>query len=856
MTSDQQVRPLPHLRLWLALSSILLLLALVFVPPLISIARYKSRITELVSAAVRRPVRLSSVELRILPRPGFVISDLTVDEDPAFGYEPVLHASTVSTAIRLATLWRGKIQLSRISVDEASLNLVHTHDGRWNIDSLFHNSAALPNSASGHPMPFPYLEATNSRINIKNGAEKLPYSLVDAEASLYQDSGGWRLRLRAQPARTDMVLDLADTGIVRIEATMQQAPQLDRMPLHVDLDWSDAQFGQLTRLILGSDEGWRGDLHGEFHLDGTAVSAQVKSRLRATGVHRAEFAPASPLDFDAACSFAFRSADRAIQNLLCDSPIGDGRARLTGTMPGRGNPPRLTLELDRVPAQAALDLLRTLRTNVAPGLQAAGVVSGKMAYDPASATAAPRPAIKPPIHPWFRNRRPAGPPRPPAGPLAGSFVVEHLRLTGDPLTAPIQVPRLTLEPALAVAEMPPALTTTVPLAAGGPTSLSLTGRMSLHRFQLGIHGTASLPRLRELIHVAGIPQSESLGQIAGEPASLDLIVEGPWLPIVPALPSGPGAPASLVSETTPADEGTMTGAITLRNANWKPPFLALPVLLHSATLRFENGALRWDPIAFSYGPVQGTAVLTSLPRCSNPEPCVPHVHLSFASLDAAALQSAVLGAREAGTVLSTLIARLKPSNSPSWPPFEGTLRANSLDIGPFNFINVEAKFHVQADSAEITAFDAETLGGRMHATATLKPGSQPAYKLTGTFQQLNPARAVQLLGMNGSGGSIEGSGQIELSGYTEKDLTDSAKGDMHFDWSNGALTSLTDAPVPTALARFDHFSGDASIANGEMTLTKNQIIRKSKKSEVQAAVTFAIPAQVTFPNAEPVPAKH
>src|SRR6266567_347290 len=358
MTSEQQVRRRRHTRLWLALSAILILVALLVLPPLISISRYKNRITALVSTALRRPVRLSSVELRILPRPGFVITDLTVDEDPAYGAEPVLHASTVTTAIRLSSLWRGQLQLSRISVDEASLNLVHTPDGRWNVDPLFQTAAVLPGPASGRSVPYPYMEATNSRINVKYGVEKLPYSLVGADASLWQDSGVWHVRLRAQPARTDVVLDLADTGIVRVEATLHPAPRFDQMPLHVDLEWNDAQFGQLSRLLLGSDEGWRGDLRGEFHLDGTAAFAQVKSRLRAIGVHRAEFAPAAPLDFDATCAFAFRSADRALQNLLCDSPIGDGRARLTGNVPGVGQLPRLTLELNRVPAQAGLDVLR------------------------------------------------------------------------------------------------------------------------------------------------------------------------------------------------------------------------------------------------------------------------------------------------------------------------------------------------------------------------------------------------------------------------------------------------------------------------------------------------------------------
>lgn len=322
-------------RLWLVLAFVAIIIALIVVPPLISINRYQKRITELVSQAMHRPVRLSGVELRILPRPGFVLSDFTVASDPAFGSEPVLHAATVSASVRLASLWRGQLQISRISVDEASLNLVRNADGVWNIDDLFHTAAEKQHGAGGKSVPLPYMEATDSRINIKLGAEKLPFSLMNSDASLWQESdGAWRVRLRGQPARTDVSLDLADTGIFRLEATLHPASQLAQMPLQVDLDWREAQLGQLSRLLLGSDQGWRGDLTGELHLKGTLESSRINTRLRASGVHRAEFAPAAPLDFDATCGFLFRSSERDFNDIRCESPVGNGRARLTGEMHG------------------------------------------------------------------------------------------------------------------------------------------------------------------------------------------------------------------------------------------------------------------------------------------------------------------------------------------------------------------------------------------------------------------------------------------------------------------------------------------------------------------------------------------
>ena len=75
MAKNPQGRRPRRTRLWLVLSALGLILALLVVPPFISVRRYRSRIAQVISASIGRPVRLSSVELRILPRPAFVITD-------------------------------------------------------------------------------------------------------------------------------------------------------------------------------------------------------------------------------------------------------------------------------------------------------------------------------------------------------------------------------------------------------------------------------------------------------------------------------------------------------------------------------------------------------------------------------------------------------------------------------------------------------------------------------------------------------------------------------------------------------------------------------------------------------------
>ncbi len=611
-------------KLWLALGAVIVLLALIFVPPYISLNNYKARVTQSVAAALGRPVRLSSIELRLLPRPGFLLTDLTVQEEPQYGVEPVLHANEVMAAIRFSSLWQGKLQISRISVDEASLNLVRMPNGEWNLDSLFRNAAEGSKKDQGRQQP-PYLEATNSRINIKNGIEKLPFSFVDADASMWRESNGnWRVRLKAQPARTDVALDLADTGIVRMDATLLPAPQFSQMPLHVDVDWREAQLGQLSRLVLSSDQGWRGDLTGELHLDGTADSAKVQTRLRAAGVHRAEFAPAAPIDFDATCGFTLRYAHRSVENLVCDSPVGDGRAHITGALPGDGRQPKVTVELDRIPAQAALDLLRTMRNSIDPSLQAVGSLSGHMTYDPAAAQATAQAETTAQLK-RVVGRGHAVQPHAAPGPLTGSFTVAGLRVSGEALSRPIQVANMTLEPAPEQAGQPPALFTSMTIPAGGPTPLAVTARIALGAFELGVHGTAALPRLREFAHVTGSDAEPVLAQLAGDAAMLDFSAQGPWVPppdtrlaLSPA--NGPAPPPRSIQTN---------GTVALKNANWKASFLANPVMISAATLHMENEELRWDSVEFSYGPVKGSATFALPASCADPETCPPQFTLHF-----------------------------------------------------------------------------------------------------------------------------------------------------------------------------------------------------------------------------------
>jgi hypothetical protein len=198
------------------------------------------------------------------------------------------------------------------------------------------------------------------------------------------------------------------------------------------------------------------------------------------------------------------------------------------------------------------------------------------------------------------------------------------------------------------------------------------------------------------------------------------------------------------------------------------------------------------------------------------------------------------------------------------------VEADSLILGPVTLRDASATLSVLPAGAEITALDAGLLGGRVHGSGTLRAAAadrgKPSYALEGKFEKLNPAAVCQLLGLRCSGGAFDAEGKIDLSGFTDKDLANSAKGTLRFDWRYGAVSLLggargaargsdlaessaglpAAAAVPPALARFDHWTAEAEIANGTIALKQNQVRRGTRKEEVEAAVTFGDPAKVTF----------
>jgi len=303
--TPEQRRRRKRRAIWV-LAVVVVLIALVITPPLLNVNRLRKRIATSMSQSLGRPVHLDSVTLNVLPVPGFTLQNLVVDEDPAFGSEPVLSAYTVKASLRASSLWRRQVEFGTIHFEQPSVNLVRRADGRWNFESILLHAAqedAAP-TAQTKPGPaprFPYIEATGARLNVKLGDEKMPAALTEADFALWLPSPQqWKVRIEAKPARTDM--NVSETGLLHIEATLERAARLEDVPIELTAAWRQAPLGEATRVLTGSDAGWRGDVDASATLHGTLGDAVLGGNLKLRNLRRAEFIPEKMLDVSVECS--------------------------------------------------------------------------------------------------------------------------------------------------------------------------------------------------------------------------------------------------------------------------------------------------------------------------------------------------------------------------------------------------------------------------------------------------------------------------------------------------------------------------------------------------------------------------
>jgi hypothetical protein len=389
-------------RLIVAAATLVVVLLALLLPPYINVSRYQRRVARNISAALGRPVHFDRISLDLLPVPGFTLEGFVVNEDPAFGSEPVLRANEVRANVRLRSLWTRHVEFSRIVLTDPSVNLVRSADGQWNVESLLlqasHAEAAPTSQSYAGPAPrFPYIEATGARLNLKLDQSKSPISLTEADFALWlPEPHQWHLRVEARPVRTDS--SPANTGLLRVEGTLGSAKaaanSLAEIPIDLHGEWKDVQLGGLSRLLIADDAGVRGEMTLTFNLLGTLGHAAVATNLQIANARRADFVPPHPLAIEAECHAIAQNSFHSFSNIECRwPPTGSSDLLLTADLPDVAQPrsSSATLVLPALPAETFFNWLSVATPHPPTGLTGPGTLAASLIWN--SAIGSPTPQL-------------------------------------------------------------------------------------------------------------------------------------------------------------------------------------------------------------------------------------------------------------------------------------------------------------------------------------------------------------------------------------------------------------------------------------------------------------------------------
>lgn len=776
-------------RVFLVLAALLLVL---LVPPLINANRYRTRITAAIGDAIGRRVATDKVTLRLLPEPGFVLENVVVADDPAFSAEPMLRAESLTAALRLSSLWRGRLEVARMSLDYPSLNLVRNAEGRWNVEDLFERGAQAPAAPTAyrreHRPRFPYVEVDEGRINFKFGLEKQVFALTEADLSLWLASENrWETRFRAKLYRTDV--EIADSGYLRLEGSFRKAASARETPLDLRLEIEDAQLGQLTRILYGRDRGLRGELNATAELRGTPAELRMSSEAAIDGFRRYDLGGADPLRLSTACNGLFRSSGErfSLEELACSSPAGASAQILLTGGGSRGRDGRreydLTLKFENLPANQALRFAKQVKRNVAADLEATSTLQGEVRLHTELEGESLRPR-------W-----------------TGSALVTRgfLRSAALPTDIAMEPMRLTLQNQLAppasaagrrsrrapqqYSSAPEILLEPVRVDVSPSTTCTVRGHFDTDGFTLQAQGSGSLRSVLELAHAVGIPalKNDSDGQL-----TYDALIGGRW--------AGYEAPI-------------VVGTATLRDAEWKVTGVAAPVAIANAEIQLLEKQVQIRRLLA--GPRGSRTLLqgeiTVDRDCRNAALCTARFSLQSNEVHLAEIHA--LLNPQANRSRWRIFAKDEPRFT--WPTnlrAEGLLVTTRLTAGVLTAQRVTSELAVTARSIEARNIAAQVFGGsyRGEWSADFR-GSEAVFSSRGNVK--NAAMSMVAGRPELATGTAAFEYQLMFPGTAASVVVPGAEGWLRFVWTGGSLPRMSLSPSGAPL-EFRRFQASLELRDG------------------------------------------
>ena len=360
---------------WIAIAVVVLLVALIIVPFLIPVNKFRPTIEQKASESLGRKVELGNLSLSILSG-SLGIDNLSIADDPKFNNGPFLTAKSVKVGVELMPLiFSQQVNVTGIEIVDPQVTMLKNPAGKWNFSSIGGNSA--PASTSGgsnktaESLTIKTLELNDGQITLgtTTSQKRSTYTKVDLTAHDVATTNNFPV---------EFSMELPGGGTMKIDGKMGPVDQKDAAltPQDVKLNISNLNLASTGFLDPSAGLGGIVDMDATLVSQGGVMATKGAMKLSKAVLVAGGQQSGVPLTLDFDTKYDLQKGTGVLNPSV--AKIGNAKSNLSGTYKSEGEDFVVDMKVDgqNLPATDLEAFLPALGINLPTGSRlSAGTLS-------------------------------------------------------------------------------------------------------------------------------------------------------------------------------------------------------------------------------------------------------------------------------------------------------------------------------------------------------------------------------------------------------------------------------------------------------------------------------------------------
>jgi Uncharacterized protein involved in outer membrane biogenesis len=366
-----------------------LVLIVVLIPFFVNADTFRPKIESELSATLGRKVTLGHLSLSMMSG-SLVAEDISIADDPAMSKTAFVEAKKLHIGIVLGEfLFHHQVQITEITIDSPSINLIHTADGTWNFSNIGSNAEKAAEKPSQQASVIPAL--TIGAFKIKDGnatissmpAKGKPFTCTDINISVKQFSF-----FKSFPF--ELSAKFPGDGSIDLSGNAGPISQKDASDTPFDAKLTLKHFDPVAANVVAAGQGigMVADFDGEVASNGTDLTSKGRIQASKLLLSRGGSPAPQPVTIDYNVTSHLDARTGQIYDISVHS--GSAAARVTGSYRLTAQSPMVDLKLSapNLPIDQLEDMLPAVGVTLPSGSRLrGGTLSANLSITgPATAT--------------------------------------------------------------------------------------------------------------------------------------------------------------------------------------------------------------------------------------------------------------------------------------------------------------------------------------------------------------------------------------------------------------------------------------------------------------------------------------